>query len=63
MRTLLVAIVLGLCLASPTFGQNVFYQETFNAGIPAGWTQIHMGFPEPWYWASPGGINGSPDIY
>jgi hypothetical protein len=63
MRALVVATVLGSCLASPTFGQNVFYQEDFNTGIPAGWTQVFMGFPEPWYWANPGVINGSPDIY
>jgi hypothetical protein len=63
MRTLIVAIVLGSCLVAPTFGQNVFYQENFNTGIPASWTQIFMGFAEPWYWANPGVINGSPDIY
>jgi hypothetical protein len=62
MRTL-AAIVLVLSLSAPTFGQNVIYQENFNSGIPASWTQIFMGFAEPWYWANPGVINGSPDIY
>jgi hypothetical protein len=57
------AIVLGLLLTVPTLGQLTFYQENFNSGIPAGWTQVFMGFAEPWYWSSPGVINGSPDVF
>jgi hypothetical protein len=60
----IVTFALSFLLARPVLGQNVFYEETFNSGPPATWSQVFMGFAEPWYWESVGGLtNGSPDIF
>ena len=59
----IAAVVLSFSLAGPALGQNVFFQESFDSGLPATWTQIFMGFPETWYWDSAGLTNGTPDIW
>ncbi|MGH2651578.1 MAG: hypothetical protein ACRDHK_10250, partial [Actinomycetota bacterium] len=59
----IAAAVLSLSLAGPVLGQNVFFHQGFDTGIPATWTQTFMGFAEPWYWSNAGVTKGTPEIY
>src|SRR5688572_1987411 len=52
-----------LALAAPALSQAVLFQEDFNAGIPATWTNRHLGFPhDPWL-AGISPATASPDVF
>lgn len=62
MRQLILVLTLGL-LASPALGQTVVFEEDFDAGIPATWTNIQLGYTGDIWEVGSGFVNGTSDVY
>jgi hypothetical protein len=56
------AFLILLASSTPVLAQNVVFEEGFQSGIPATWTNIHSGSSSDVWMAGYGAVNGSPDI-
>lgn len=57
------SVLASVLLASASFAQNVFFEESFDGGIPPTWSNIQLGSsPDLWLPAS-GQVNGTPCVY
>ncbi len=57
------AALLLLLSSAPAFAQNLVFEERFQAGIPATWTQIVSGSSVDIWTPGFGRVDGSPDVH
>ena len=62
-RVCLAAVLFFLLAPSTSFAQNVFFEETFDGGIPPTWANLQLGQSSDVWLPASGQVNGTPCVY